>query len=48
MAPVEVDKKVEVDLDVEYKMIHPLYLRPSTAFTYVTGIRRSVLKIGRT
>ena len=48
MAPVEVDKKVEVELDVEYKMIHPLYLRTSTAFTYVTRLGRSVLKIGRT
>ena len=48
MAPVEVDKKVEVELDVEYKMIHPLYLRTSTAFTYVTRLGRSVLKIGIT
>ena len=48
MAPVEVDKKVEVDVDMEGKTIHPLHLRPSTALTYVTRLGMSVLKIGRT
>ena len=47
MALVEVAEKVDVDLNVDDKTIHPLYLRPSTALTYVTPLGRSVLKIGR-
>ena len=48
VALVEVAEKVDVDLNVDDKTIHPLYLRPSTALTYVTQLGRSVLKIGRT
>ena len=33
MAPVEVAEKVKVELDVEYKTIQPLHLRPSTEMT---------------